>query len=197
MRIERVAVIALALAAGACVSPVRTAEAEPAEAVIARRGLAMRLIEGWHETSRLAARLMVQRYGVPDEVHYGRLVWRDSRPWTRTVVRDISPDYGREGELGVLEQSLDYPLSAAQAAAVEGFDPRLRYDPATATLSSRADREEVNFLRVNLADDIAGRGLDVASARAEFAREMALEQAGKSSPAMAGLRFLPVKVSRP
>ncbi|MBI3564891.1 MAG: hypothetical protein HY079_06835 [Elusimicrobia bacterium] len=179
MRIADAALLALSLSTGACVSGVKAGlPPEPAEAVIARRSLAMTVIGGWHETSALAARRLVQKYGVPDEVHYGR-------------------GYGRGEDMGVIEQTVDYPLDAAQAAAVGRFDPRVRYDAANAALSARSDREEVNVLRLNLADEIAGRGLDPAAAREEFARTLALEQAGKTSAAMLGLRFTPVKVSRP
>jgi len=186
------AAVALAGAAAGCISPVRgDADADPVQAALNRRALASAVVAEWHDTSALAARRMMQEYGPPDEVRRGRLVWNGNRPWKRTVVRDVAPLYVEGDELGVVEQTVEFPLTAAQVAEVTAFDGRLSYDERNGELSARSEREELNILRMNLADDVADRRASPAQARDSFASILSLEQSGKSSPYLLGLRFIP------
>jgi hypothetical protein len=186
-----IVVCAVSLASSGCVSPVRGGDADPVQAALNRRALAAELVSNWHDTSALAAKRLLQEYGPPDEVHYGRLVWNDNKPWKRTVVRDVTPPYEGGDDLGVIEQTVEFPLSPAQSVSVAAFDARLSYDARQGELSSRSDREELNYLRMNIADDVANGREAPDRARQTYAGIVSLEQSGKSSPYMAGLRFLP------
>lgn len=192
MKNHRLWILGIAVLLPACVSSVRKpSEPDPVQAALNRRALAGTVIGQWHDVSALAARRMIQEYGPPDEVHNGRLVWNDNRPWKRTVVRDVAPLYVEGDELGVIEQTIEFPLTQQQAADVTAFDARLSYDARNGELSARSEREELNMLRLNLADDIADRRSTPEQARDTFASVVSLEQSGKSSPYMLGLRFIP------
>ena len=171
------------LAAG-CLSSVRAAE-EPVD-----RGLvAAVVIESWPAVSAAAARAVIARYGVPDEVAPDRLAWIENRPWRRTVVRRMAPLDADAEDRGVIEQAVDYRLTPRQASALKAFDPRLVYDRGARELGSRSEREAVNFLRLNLANDIVSGRMTPDQARALYAQVLRLEGAGKSSSYLQVLYF--------
>lgn len=184
------AVFASALAAGGCLSPVKSSSRpDTAQAMTDRRDLAEAVIANWSAISALAARRLLEQYGAPDEVRSGRLVWSGRGPWKRTVVRDLRWPYARPEELGVVEQTVEYPLTAGQIAEVQAFDDHVTFSPASREMRSSADREEVNYLRLNLADDVANGRTSAEQARQDYRKILALEAAGKSSPYLLSLHF--------
>lgn len=184
------AVLAAALAAGGCLSPVKSStRPDTVRAMTDRRDLAEAVIANWSDISALAARRLMEQYGVPDEVRSGRLVWNERGPWKRTVVRDRRWPYAPPEELGVVEQTIEYPLAAGQIADIRAFDDHVTFNPASREMSSSADREEVNYLRLNLADDVANGRVSVEEARRDYAKILALEGEGKSSPYLLSLHF--------
>lgn len=191
---------ALLLAAAGCVPAARTAAGgEPGLDADSRRALAESVSAGWAETPRLAARLMILRYGAPDFVASSRLTWHGNGPWKRTVVRDLTRLYAGAAaeDLGVLEQTAAYNLTPAQGASLAAFSGRLSFDPARMEITSRADREEVNFLRLNLANDIMLGAVSVPEAKAAYDRILEFEAAGKTTPYLLGLRFAPRSSTTP
>ncbi|MBI2386394.1 MAG: hypothetical protein HYV14_10320 [Elusimicrobia bacterium] len=190
---------ALLLSAAGCVPAAKTTAGGPALDAESRRALAEDVSAGWSEKSRLAARLLIARYGAPDVVGTSRLVWHGNGPWKRTIVRDLPRPYaGHAGEeLGVLEQTVAYNLSPEQASSLAGFSPLLTADAAAMEMTCRADREEINFLRLNLANDILLRVITPPDARAAYARILELEGAGKTTPYLLELRFGPGRPRTP
>ena len=177
-------VAGLSLAAGACRSHMELAGP--------RLSQANAMIGEWSEPSKLAARAAIEEYGVPDEVHYERFIWNAKGPWRRTVVRNVRPFYVQDRDPGIVEQRIKYSLTPAQAADVAAaFGDRVRFDPQSGELSARSDREEFNYLRLNLAHDVMDGTLRPEQARDSYARTVSLAESGKSSPDLAGLRFLP------
>ena len=182
------------LAAGGCFSRVKTSpQADVAGAALDRRELAEATVSHWSNISGLAARRLMEKYGVPDEVHADHLVWINNSPWRRTVVSNEQPGFVESGAAGpdVVEQSVVYPMTSKQAVDVAVFDERAVFSPRSGELSSRADKEEHNFLRLNLADDVIHGRLSPEQARASYASLVSFEQAGKTSPYLLGLRFAP------
>lgn len=192
MKLRFACLFAAGLLAVACAPAVRkSASNETVEDVRARRGLAEKVVAGWAENARLAARELVEKYGAPDEVRSASLVWKDNGPWTRTVVRDLPPPYAgaKIEELGVVEQTISYVLRPDQAEPLQEFGKTLIVDTRKGELTVRSDSEAVNFLRVNLADDVVNNRLTVEQARQSHARLLALEAAGKSTGYLRTLRF--------
>ena len=178
------------LAAGGCLSPVRTAPRdEVAGAALDRRALAQATIAQWSVLSAQAARLLLDEYGVPDEVHHDRLIWNNNGVWRRSVVWDARPSYVEGDELGVIEQTIDAPLTPTQAAAVAAFDSRVQFDVRSGELSARSDREALNILRLNLAGDVAERRMTGDQARVAYAQILEFEASGKTSPYLLSLRL--------
>lgn len=174
-----------------CLVPVKGARGDTADDAAGRGFLAEAVVDNWWRTSALAARRTIAQYGVPDEVRPEYLVWRARGPFKRTVVRNVTPPYVSGDELGVVEQTIRYTLEPPQLADLKKFDRRLGYERGSRELGARSDREEVNYLRLNLADDIVKRRMTPEEARRFRARALALENTGKTSPYMQGLRFTP------
>ena len=172
-----------------CLVPVKNARGDAASDAAGRRILADAVVGNWWPSAALAARGMIEKYGVPDEVRPDYLVWRGNGPWARTVVRNVTPPYGPDPDPGVVEQAVSYPLTPVQAAAVESFDRRLSYERGVRELAARSGREEVNFLRLNLADDVVNRRMTPEQAKGLHSRLLELERSGKASPYLEGLRF--------
>lgn len=189
---------ALLWTAAGC-APFSRAGGEAGLDAASRRDLAERVSSGWSEAPRLAARLMMSRYGPPDVVGISRLIWHGNGPWKRTIVRDLPRGYARAGDedLGVLEQTVAYNLTREQAEALRPFSGRLTLDPTSMEMSSRSDREEINCLRLNLANDVARGSLGADEARKVFARSMALDVSGKTASGMSCLIFGPGIVRTP
>lgn len=192
-------VAALMWSSAACVPAVKSAAGESTMDAERRRALAEKVSSGWSEKSRLAARLMLARYGAPDVVGTSRLVWQGNGPWKRTIVRDLTRPYASDPgeELGVIEQTVAYNLTPEQAPVLSGFSDRLSADAAAMELTSRADREELNFLRLNLANDLLIRAVAPEDAKAAYARILELEAAGKATPYLLALRFGPGRARTP
>lgn len=191
---------ALLWAAAGCVPAAKvSATGEPALDAESRRALAESVSAGWAETSRLAARLMILRYGAPDLVGSSRMIWQGNGPWKRTIVRDLTRPYAGAAaeDMGVLEQTAAYKLTPEQAASLAPFSNRLSFDPARMEMTSRADREEVNFLRLNLANDVLLGAITAADARDAYARTLELDASGKTMRYMEGLAFGPERPKTP
>lgn len=180
-------VVGTLFASSGCVSAVKTDNS--VQASVYRSLVASSVVDNWPPISAAAGRRLIEQYGVPDAVRYDRLTWRDNGPWKRTVVHDVTPPYVQAEDLGVVEQTLAYPLSSRQVADLAAFDSRLEYDSGRGELSARSDREEVNFLRLNLANDIVNRRMTPGQARELYAQILRLEAAGKESSYLRVLHF--------
>ncbi len=192
-------VAALMWSSAGCVPAAKTMAGESTMDAERRRALAEEVSSGWPEKSRLAARLLIARYGAPDVVGSSRLVWQGNGPWKRTIVRDLTRPYASDPgeELGVIEQTVAYNLTPEQTPVLGAFSDRLSADAAAMELTSRADREELNFLRLNLANDLLLRVVVPADAKAAYARILELEAAGKTTPYLLELRFGPGRPRTP
>lgn len=180
------------IASGGCISSIKTsAQADAAGATVDRRALSEATIAQWSDISAQAARRVMEEYGTPDEVHHDYLVWNNNEPWRRTIVLNKSPLFVEGDELGVIEQTIELSLSPMQAANMAAFDGRVVYNPRNQELSASSDREENNYLRLNIAQDVVKGAMRPDQARNSYARILNLEESGKSSPYMVGLRFTP------
>ncbi len=188
---RRLITVLLAAAFGSCIPAVRHPATDTAEAAAGRAFLAEAVVVNWWPLSALAARRLLDQYGVPDEVRPEELVWHGRGPWRRTVARNVTPPYVKPVDLGVVRQSIRYTLTPEQIAALKAFDRRLAYETGARELEARSDREEVNYLRMNLANDLIKGRVNPEQARHLYERMLKLENTGKTSPYMLGLKFQP------
>ena len=155
------------------------------------RDIARGVVKRWAAPSADIGQWLLDEYGLPDDVTLNRLTWDRRGPWKRTVVWNKTPIYRSTADLAVMQQTVDYRLSLKQAADLLAFNDGLEIDLARGELSSRARQEEINYLALNLADEIARGRKTVPQAQAAYARVVELTAAGKSSPYTGGLLFSP------
>lgn len=142
-------------------------------------------IRNWPERPRLAARAMLEKYGKPDTFDQEAMVWAGNRPWDETVVRRAASNDE------CIQQSIHYPVSLAKLAEVHKLEGRIGYDSSRGELWSAADTEGLNFLALNLADEVVSGKRTADQARAFYRRTRELTENGKSSPYTQALLFRP------
>ncbi|MDP3542717.1 MAG: hypothetical protein Q8T11_09665 [Elusimicrobiota bacterium] len=163
---------------------------ETASEAAVESGSAEMVIQKWPKSVQTEARMLIDRYGQPGTVEENRLVWEDNGPWKRTVMHRegmTRPMIGKNRDH--LEQVISREVPEDKVAELEKFDKRIKVDRAAGELSSRSDSERMNFLTLNLADDIVKGQRTAADARSFAKQVQALEKAGKSSPYLDGLIF--------
>lgn len=152
-----------------------------------RRGeLARAVIADWSEPSRLLAARTIEQYGPPDAISAGGLGWAWKGPWKRIVVWDGAAADAADGGY---QQTVAYRVPEDKRAALTDFGRGVRVSQDGRELSALSSDEALNFLALNLADEIARGVRSPGEARGFYDRTAQLAAAGKSSPYLWGLRF--------
>jgi hypothetical protein len=148
------------------------------------------VIKDWPDRARGLARVMIEEYGRPDRFTRDALVWYDNGPWRRTVVyRRAWPHYLWLRDKDYLEQTIGYQVPKDKVNALKRFNRSLDVYPVSEELSSRSESESMNFLALNLADEIVNGTRSVEDARSFYNRTVRLSESGKSSGYLSGFLF--------
>lgn len=148
------------------------------------------VIQKWPKNLQSEARMLMDRYGQPDSIEDNKLVWNDNGPWKRTIMHKEGQTRSMIGRSrDHLEQVISREVPEDKVADLQKFDKRIKVDRDAGELSSRSDSERMNFLTLNLADDIIKGQRSVSDARSFAKQVQSLEKAGKSSPYLDGLIF--------
>jgi hypothetical protein len=165
-------------------------EMEGALPVTNRQSPSQAITQNWPSLSRKIAAVMVEKYGQPDDYDDNNLTWYDNGPWKRTIVhREGYRNQHMGGPDTVLQQSVNYRVPSGKFKDLEQFDPRLSPNRPRNELSMSSESEQINFLAINLADEIIVGWKSADEARSSYTRISTLAKFGKSSPYMEGLRF--------
>ena len=163
------------------------------EPAITNRRMPVQVItQDWPEQSKKVAAITVAKYGEPDSTDDNSLIWYDKSPWQRTIVHREG-NRSLTGSDAVLEQAVNYLVPLAKFKELELFEPRLTPNRTRNELSMRSESEPMNFLAINLADEIIVGWKGVDEAKDFSAQVSKLAKSGKSSPYLEGLRFQPDK----
>lgn len=148
------------------------------------------MIQKWPKKLQSEAKMLIERYGQPSSFDENRLTWLDNGPWRRTVLHreGLTRSFMGKGK-DHLEQVISREVPLDKVADLEKFDKRIKVDRAAGEISTCADSERLNFLALNLAEDIITGQRSVTDARAFAVKVRTLEKAGKSSPYLDGLVF--------
>jgi hypothetical protein len=152
----------------------------------------MDLMKGWSEDAREAAKLVIDKYGDPDEAADSVLIWDRPGPWKR-IVAYREPD-GHEfpaPHKDSVESFLQHDVPADKVSDLVAFDGSVVFNRTRGELSARCHDEEANFLALNLAHDIVEGKKTVEEARAYYAHEFLAYRKKEPTPYMEGLRFRP------
>jgi hypothetical protein len=173
--------------AEAATQPPRPDSEQPARGTDAQSTIA-----NWPEVSRKAATTTIQKYGQPQGVTPVMLVWKDNGPWACTIVmRDpIKHDFPMAHE-DCLEQFIHYKVPPDKFDELAMYDGSVVCERTAGWLSARCDKEEANFLAINLAHQIVTGKMNVDQARQEYAKSVMAMMNGEKPELMQRLQFEP------
>jgi hypothetical protein len=138
-------------------------------------------LASWPESSRPVAETIIAKYGDPSDKEDDKLVWKDAKPWKRVTVY-------RTGDKP-LEQVVSHPVPEEKARELEQIKGEVWSGIGKDEITARSDKEEINFLAVNLAHEVLVGEKTIAQAKKAYAREKSLVGAGKTSKYREGLLF--------
>jgi len=145
------------------------------------------IITGWKPTPQEVARTVIAKYGMPNEVTAERLVWHNNGPWKRTeLVNEEIPHSFPKQHPDMLKQTISYQVPTDKFDDLAEYDGSVIVERTKGEISARCDKEEANFLALNLADDIVKGKKSVKDAR-KFYAESVLEM--KNPEYMKGFLF--------
>lgn len=147
-------------------------------------------INNWPETAKAAAKAMMEKYGEPTEHTPSMLIWKDSGPFTHTIVykEEIDHDFPMPHK-DVLEQFINYDIPADKFDELATFDGSVIAERTRGIMSARCDKEAANLLALNLAHDIIEDKRTVDEARDYYANAMMEMLKGNKGEYLKGLQF--------
>ncbi|MGH7636917.1 MAG: hypothetical protein ACREOK_04635 [Gemmatimonadaceae bacterium] len=133
---------------------------------------------------------MIDKYGQPNEQTATRLVWHATGPWKRTILykNEVPHDFPKP-HTDLLEQFIDYRVPADKYDELAAYDGSVIVERTKGEMSARCDKEAMNFLALNLADEIVRGVRTVQQARAEYAKQAMAFMNNQSAPHTTGLHF--------
>ncbi len=154
-------------------------------------------LAGWPEaTRRLGAQLMT-RYGAPAEITARQVTWINSGQWARTTLYKAGVAHNfATPHRNVLEQAVLYKVSIDKLVALAQFNRSLVVDLARGELVSSADSEEINYLTVNVADDVVKGQRSAEEARIYFAQLVRAKMIKEPERELQTLKFTPARSAK-
>ncbi|MBA3284457.1 MAG: hypothetical protein H0U27_05280 [Nitrosopumilus sp.] len=164
--------IAVAVIAIGAVAVAKFSSTEKATASTIEKNISppMDDMNGWSEASKMAAMTMKKQYGEPTEKSATMMMWTNTGQWKRTVVysKEFKHDFPMP-HTDVMEQWIDYNVPQEKFSDLARYDGSVVCNRTNGEISARCDKEEANFLAINLANDIITGKKDVKSARDFYA----------------------------
>jgi len=118
------------------------------------------------------------------------LIWFNSRPWKRTILyRDVVQHDFPMPHPDLLEQFIDYQASPDMFDELAQYDGSVIVERTKGEMSARCDKEPMNFLAINLANDVATGARTVEEARQFYAETAMAFIEGTSDPYVEGFVF--------
>ena len=148
------------------------------------------ITKDWPIASQAATKRTIEKYGLPSIVSANQLIWYNTAPFKRTVVfkDEIKHSFPVEHS-DVIQQVVDYRVPRDKLDELSQLDGSLLVDRTKGELSARNDKEEMNFLSLNLADKVVRGDMTVANARKEYEKSAIAFSTGTSTKLVTGLNF--------
>jgi hypothetical protein len=147
-------------------------------------------IPDWPAKPKEAAQAMIAKYGQPDGVTPQQLIWYDKAPWKEIIVnrREVPHSFPKP-HTDLLEQAIEHRVPPEKYDDLAQYDGSVIVERTKGTLSARCDKEEMNFLALNLAHDVATGKATVAAARKTYADTAMAFMKGEKRPYTQKLQF--------
>lgn len=148
-------------------------------------------LAGWKAKPKEAAMKLIQKYGPPQEMTANRMIWNNAGPWkfTELVNEEIPHDFPVP-HVDFLYQAIPHKVVPADADELLAYDGSVILERTKGMMAARCDKEEPNFLAINLAHDIITKKRTVEDARKFYAESMMmLMKDGKPNDYQTGFKF--------
>src|ERR687898_2337846 len=152
---------------------------------------AEQVIGSWKQTPQDVAKTMIAKYGQPQEVTANRLIWHNNGPWkfSELVNEEIAHEFPMPHK-DALYQAINYKIDADKADELLQYDGSVLLERTKGEIGARCDKEDANFLAINLANDVATGRRSVQDARKFYADSMmAFMKQNKKNEYLEGFRF--------
>lgn len=154
------------------------------------------IIQNWPKTSKEVAQQMIRQYGPPASADEKRLNWHNTGPWKYTIVyRDPAPHNFPMKHEDVLEQGINYRVPPEKFSELASYDGSVYPRRTSGEIAAMCDKEPMNFLAINLANDIATGKLRVEEARQTYGKIAMAFKKGEKHAYTQGLQFEAKKVA--
>ena len=153
---------------------------------------AMQIINEWPDESREAAKLVIDKYGEPDEATEIRLTWHKRGEWKRIVASKTFYQHKFPAPHNdSVESFIDYRVPPEKFDELARFDGSVIAERTAGEVSARCHDEEANRLALNLMHDIVTGAKTVEQARDYYTEEFLNFRRKKPTPYMEKLHFIP------
>lgn len=148
------------------------------------------LISQWAANPKKVAEEVMKKYGAPNIVGSNILVWNNNGPWKRTILhKEEAPHNFPKVHTDMLEQFIDYTVPPEKFSDLAMYDGSVVAQRTVGEMSARCDKEEMNFLALNLANDVAQGKKTVEEARDYYTKAVMAFMKGQMDPYVTGLKF--------
>lgn len=156
----------------------------------ANAGQVKQIISKWSAKPKEIANDMIKKYGNPNETTASMLIWYNNGPWKKTILykEEISHNFPMP-HTDLLQQFIDYKTSADKFDDLAQYDGSVVVERTKGEISARCDKEAMNFLALNLANDVATGNKTVEEARMYYAKAAMAFMKGEKDPYTQGLKF--------
>ncbi len=176
-------------AAAGRLAPAAAQEGTPAATPMSQQTVD-EIITAWPEVSNEVAQTVMEKYGPPHEATASLLIWHNNGPWKRTILnRDPVPHDFPMPHPDLLEMVIDYQVPPDTFDDLAQYDGSVIVERTKGEISARCDKEEMNFLAINLANDIVEGKRSVEEARQFYAETAMAFKEGQSDPYVEGFVF--------
>jgi hypothetical protein len=154
------------------------------------------IISRWMDEPKMAAQKMISKYGQPHEASDTHLTWWRNGPWKYTRLENVEiPHDFPMPHHDMLEQGVNWKVPPSMYDMLGKYDGSVIVERTRGEVSARCDKEEANFLALNLARDIVSHRRNVSQARQFYAQTIKQMKANRldaaHGPYVKGLLFNP------
>jgi len=147
-------------------------------------------LKSWPMASQMAVKEQMDLYGKPDEVTPTSAVWYNKGPWKKTIIDKMESKHNfPKTHMDCMEQSISYKVPLDKYDELAHFDGSVTVDRTQGTLAARCDKEENNFLALNLAHDVITGKKTVKEARKSYGNMIMQAMKGNKPEYMKKLLF--------
>lgn len=152
--------------------------------------MSMADLKSWPMASQGAIKEQMGLYGKPDEITPTMAIWYNNGPWKQTVITKMESKHDfPKTHTDCMEQCISYKVPLDKYDDLAQFDGSVTVDRTQGLLAARCDKEENNFLALNLAHDVITGKKTVEEARKAYGEMIKQAMSGNKPEYMKKLMF--------